>query len=363
MKISSIFYSISILQIISALLFSSKLNAQLDQETTITNIKPPVHNSTAFINLKPIDCTTAESSKISSLLKSALPAIPYIVIINQNVIKQAETWQNLPKTCDSINCAAQYGRIINSHMVITGSVMKIEKEKENLMGEEGKYKYLLHKKADITYKIKIILYNAVKKTELIAIQRISKESELNQTINYIADKLKPYFLPPLVIKPVEKKLITSLNIQAEYLVPCGKYSEFADKGYGISLYGGLCDFFFKKSAVSIFLSFAYFVPESNGVKNYSINKTGIQILYGFSVSSNYSLLPGLSGGYMLHHVSTKTEGFDMYWDPFIQAELNLRKHIRNDIYIQAGPSYILFFEKENSGHAIEGHVSVVLLFK
>jgi hypothetical protein len=368
MQIQNKYHLINLFPILILILFTLQAKAEFDQNNTV-QISSPVHNSTVLVNLKPIDCTNQESERWSRALRSELPDIPNIVMISRETIMQAEILQTLPKTCDAIKCAELYARAVNSHMVIAGSLKKIEEEKERLMGDEGKYKYLLHKKADVTYSIKIILYDAVKKTELTTIQRKTKESEINKTINYIVNKIKPFYLPPVIIpkeipvKPIEKKITRVLTLQAEYLFPRGKYSDFSGAGYGLSVYGGLNDFFFRNSTVSIFLSGIYLSPESNGVKKYVMNKIGLHLLYELNISSNYSILPGLSTGYLLHNVNTKTEGFRMYWDPFVQCELNLRKYIKEDVYLQVGPSYIVFFEKTNRGHALEGHISAVLFYK
>lgn len=286
---------------------------------------------------------------ISMVLNTVLLGNKYVISLLQK--------KGQKSVCFSSSCAVKPGKILKADKVITGYITKTNEKDLVTHKKSGDKRSKTQIDNDSAYYLFLSITDVNTGNIDLIIKEKSSTPEMNNAIKNALEKIRIYFNG---IKeksnqecPKKKARVSpcniSMNIFGSRIFPHGAFKSMTTHGYGLKVKPEINNFIFSKSVFQFSASHYLYWSENNNINSFNSVELGILAGYSIDLTGKLRTIPLLGGGYNINIIEEDKGGKKFLSDPYLTAGLDISFCISGNWRLLISPSYIIFFEEENTG--------------
>lgn len=345
--------------------------------------------TTVFTRFAPLNCTEAEASFISGIMRKKIDRIKFCELLSEKIVTKIAMKTGTQLICRDRSCAIRIANNTHSRRVIYGFIKKDYITSYTQLEKEGAGKYLVKKQVHNVYRVIINLIDVEKNTILCSLSDTIHTQTTSMDADRIIAKLQKYFtftnedeLKNKAVKKEGAKKIaahnksgrsntTNAGMQLTYQLlasvtgfyPLGSFSALAKGSVGITLSASIDNMGTDNLLMRLQAGYYFVFPKERRVKSYHMIPLSLIFGYSLSLPMGFSITPLIGGGYVVHLLSEDANKFriygyyrfsnNRYYDPHVLANLEMAYHITDFAVVSLKPGFLSFFERSATGMIIQ----------
>jgi len=312
---------------------------------------------TVFFDLQLKNCDTEMGTLINHAIRKQLTGVQNCNLIP---IEEMNTVHDPKKdgACSDKKCAIKYGRKLNAHMAIIGSITKDIRATKEQMGKEGELQYLYEVKKHDYYTIKIDLLDILSDEQSSHLMAGAKKSEVYRAIDEVITKINEKYRHLKAKGP--PKLTPWISVSASCIVPHGRFSQIIKAAEGITFDVGLKNFFAANTYCKLSGSYYFSSQPLSGIKQFNSAQVSFMGGYSFSLPVGFYITPSIGAGCHIHYLRdyeqlNKILGQRIkrtYIDPLVTIKCEGAYEFYKGLHLILTPGYTIFFEGNRMGNYV-----------